>query len=279
MNTTHNAIHNNSYRSFTRPAHLGGREDLARRPQVAARPFQGGAHYTPSTFNRANPAGVYSKRDLMRACVGQNSGCCSANKPAQPGTMPGGPIQAGGPGGPSPRPTREDAVNKSLTNTFQRIGRQFPQGANAVDRLAGDESRSTLVDLLGKNDLVGAVQDLEKKGPVTILAPSNEAFANLAKNQPELFGKLTDPRNKEALQQVLLYHVGAGATDFAQGGTFNSLLDNDAAKFSGNPFFGQFQNGGQTINTGQASLSQNGSVVIPVDQILIPPGFDPSKLI
>lgn len=277
MNTTHNAIQNNSYRSFTRPSHLRGREDFAHRPQVSARPFQGGAQYTPSGFNRANPAGVYSKRDLMRACVGQNSGCCSGNKPN--GMMQGGPIQAGGPGGPAPRPTREDAVNKSLTNTFQQIGRQFPQGANAVDRLAGDESRSTLVDLLSKNDLVGAVQDLEKKGPVTVLAPSNEAFANLAKNQPELFGKLTDPRNKEALQQVLLYHVGAGATDFAQGGTFNSLLDNDGAKFSGNPFFGQFQNGGQTINTGQASLSQNGSVVIPVDQILIPPGFDPSKLV
>jgi uncharacterized surface protein with fasciclin (FAS1) repeats len=228
----------------------------------------------------------------MRAVRGRRGGGCCSSQPRCGTRPPQGPIQAGGPGGPLPggptlggpgsafpRPNREQVVNKTLTKTFQKLGKQFPQGENAVGRLAGDESRSTLVDLLGKNDLVGAVQDLEKKGPVTVLAPSNEAFANLAKSQPELFGKLTDPRNKEALQQVLLYHVGAGATDFAQGGTFDSVLDKDGAKFSGNPFYGQFQNGDQTIRTGPASVSQNGSIVIPVDQILIPPGFDPSKLV
>ena len=148
-----------------------------------------------------------------------------------------------------------------------------------MDRLAGDKNSSTLVNLLDKQGLVPAVQELEQGGPVTVLAPTDKAFENLAKESPELFSKLTDPRNKEVLNDVLLYHVSGDPFQFGPGAKFDSVLENDGAKFSGNPFFGQFQNGDQTINTGPASVSANGSVVIPVDQVLIPPGFDPSVLV
>lgn len=258
--TAHHRFSTQAARVAFQPARIEGRE-------ISQRPHN---HQVDPGFSyggrvQHNPAGVYSRQQLMRGMRGQHqpSSCNSTTRCS----------------GNSPAAAREEATNSALTRTFQDLGKQFPQGANAVDRLAGDESRSTLVDLLGKNELVGAVQDLEKKGPVTVLAPSNEAFSNLAKNSPELFAKLTDPRNKQALQDILLYHVGQGATDFAQGSTFDSLLSNDGAKFSGNPFFGQFQNGDQTIRTGPASVSQNGSIVIPVDQVLIPPGFDPSKLL
>lgn len=199
----------------------------------------------------------------------------SCQQPTQP-TRP--PVAA-----PQPQPGKpvnnSNFIDRGLTGVFNNVAPAFPRGQNAVDRLAGDPNSSTLVDLLGKNGLVDAVQKLEKDGPVTVLAPTNQAFQNLAEDQPDLFKKLTDPRNKEALQSILTYHVAGDAFDFRGGQQFDSINAKDGATFSGNPFYGQFQNGEQTINTGTASLSSNGSVVIPVDQVLIPPDFDPSKLL
>lgn len=262
--------------------------------------------------------GIYNRNQLWRAVQGQNRcqdqgygrgidpglgfgpghdcGSSPWGSGFGPGPWRGGPVPGPRSGGwlprvgrevgrlgprPAPQPWGDGTIrgNRALTRLFNKTAGRNPQGENAVGRLAGDDSRSTLVDLLGKNDLVGAVQGLEKKGPVTVLAPSNKAFADLAKKQPELFKKLTDPRNKEALKEVLLYHVSGQKTDFKQGGVFDSVLSQDQARFFGNPFSGQLVNGDQRINTGTASVSANGSVVIPVDQVLIPPGFDPSKLL
>lgn len=233
----------------------------------------------------SNNAGLYGPRQFSG-----NGGC--SFRQASPGWANGNSCGGAGPTGgawgvarscrgsrSSRAQRRQGRINRGLTRSFFRDGRANPTGNNAVERLAGDKGRSTLVDLLGKNDLVGAVQDLEKKGPVTVLAPSNKAFADLAKKDPALFAKLTDPRNKKALQDVLLYHVSNKQTDFAQGGTFDSLLPQDGARFSGSPFGGTLINGDQQIRAGRATLSANGSVVIPVDQVLIPPGFDPSKLV
>ncbi len=215
--------------------------------------------------------------------AGRPQGPCCPNRPGRPRPVdqyqpqPNRPQVPNNPGGES-RP-KSNFFDRSLTGLFNNLAPNFPRGENAVDRLAGDKNSSTLVDLLGKQGLVPVVQELEKEGPITVLAPTNKAFENLAKENPDLFGKLTDPRNKKVLDEVLLYHVSGDPTDFRSGGTFDSVLENDGAQFFGNPFFGQFVNGDQVINTGTASVSGNGSVVIPVDQVLIPPGFDPSVLV
>lgn len=211
----------------------------------------------------------------------QNGGAGQVGSPRPADSYQPTPPQRPNPGngsGPN-RPGNGNFLDRTLTNVFNNVAPAFPRGENAVDRLAGDKNSSTLVDLLGKQGLVPAVQELEQGGPITVLAPTNKAFENLAKDSPELFGKLTDPRNKKVLDEVLLYHVSGDPTNFQNGGTFDSVLEKDGARFFGNPFYGQFQNGDQVINTGTASVSRNGSVVIPVDQVLIPPDFDPSVLI
>ena len=284
MNTTQNNISqfrssynqiNNNFRPRARDTQANGRFTTLNR-------------FDSYAAHEVNEPGIYSPRDFrgQSSCNNQcpttsnrSTGNSCSTRPGRRGAW-GVAMNNRTPQAPQgPRQTRQEAINQNLTNAFNEYGKAFPQGANAVERLAGDKDRSTLVDLLGKNELVGAVQDLEKKGPVTILAPSNKAFADLAQKNPELFGKLTDPRNKEALQEVLLYHVSNQRTDFASGGTFDSLLPKDGAQFFGSPFGGTIQNGDQKINTGIATVSANGSVVIPVDQVLIPAGFDPSKLV
>jgi uncharacterized surface protein with fasciclin (FAS1) repeats len=75
-------------------------------------------------------------------------------------------------------------------------------GKNIVETAAGQKQFSTLVSLVKKAGLVGT---LSGKGPFTVFAPTNAAFAKVPK------ATLTELGEKPAmLKKVLLYHVLAG---------------------------------------------------------------------
>ena len=76
-----------------------------------------------------------------------------------------------------------------------------PADKNIVELAEGDKDLSTLVTALTDGKLVTA---LEGKGPFTVFAPSNEAFAKVPKEELE---KLLDPKNIKLLDAVLEYHV------------------------------------------------------------------------
>ena len=71
-------------------------------------------------------------------------------------------------------------------------------------------SFKTLAAALKAADLVGA---LEGKGPFTVFAPTDEAFARLPKG---IGATLLKPENKKQLQAVLAYHVVPGAVSSKQ---------------------------------------------------------------
>jgi transforming growth factor-beta-induced protein len=76
--------------------------------------------------------------------------------------------------------------------------------ADIVDTAVAAGSFSTLAAALGAADLVDT---LKSKGPFTVFAPTDEAFAKLPK------GTVTDllkPENKAKLASILTYHVLAG---------------------------------------------------------------------
>lgn len=70
-----------------------------------------------------------------------------------------------------------------------------------VDVAVGNEDFSTLVAALKAADLVSALQG---EGPFTVFAPTNSAFAKI--DQAAL-GSLLKPENKNALANILTYHV------------------------------------------------------------------------
>merc|ERR1711990_1187594 len=74
-----------------------------------------------------------------------------------------------------------------------------------VDLAASVKDLSTLVTALKAGNLTSA---LSGKGPFTVFAPTNEAFAKLPK---ATLDHLLDPKNIKELQAVLEYHVIAGA--------------------------------------------------------------------
>ena len=68
----------------------------------------------------------------------------------------------------------------------------------------------------------------------------------------------------------------------SNGAAFDSLLanDRDKATIFGNAFNPTIVNNGTIIpSAGRALSAANGSIVIPVSQVLIPPGLDLSRLV
>merc|ERR1719183_2332056 len=84
-----------------------------------------------------------------------------------------------------------------------RAGTVFDK--SIVEVASGNKDLSTLVTALTAGKLVTA---LEGKGPFTVFAPSNEAFAKLPK---ATLKNLLDPKNIKLLDSVLEYHVVSGA--------------------------------------------------------------------
>ena len=74
-----------------------------------------------------------------------------------------------------------------------------------VDVAAANSTFSTLVTAVKAADLVGT---LSGKGPFTVFAPTNEAFAKLPAGTVE---SLVKPENKATLVNILTYHVVSGA--------------------------------------------------------------------
>jgi uncharacterized surface protein with fasciclin (FAS1) repeats len=79
--------------------------------------------------------------------------------------------------------------------------------SDIVDVAAGSKDHTTLVAAVKAAELV---ETLKSKGPFTVFAPTNEAFAKLPAGTVE---SLLKSENKAQLAGVLTYHVVAGNLD------------------------------------------------------------------
>ena len=78
------------------------------------------------------------------------------------------------------------------------------KGHTIVETAISNDAFSTLVAAVKAADLV---ETLGGKGPFTVFAPTNDAFAKLPKEQ---LAQLLEPKNKELLRSILTYHVVPG---------------------------------------------------------------------
>lgn len=79
-----------------------------------------------------------------------------------------------------------------------------PRKQDIVDTAVGAGDFQTLVAAVKAAGLVDA---LKGKGPFTVFAPTDEAFAKLEKAKPGILADLLKPENKAKLQTILKYHV------------------------------------------------------------------------
>lgn len=75
---------------------------------------------------------------------------------------------------------------------------------NIIENAVNSKDHTTLVAAV---KAAGLVETLESKGPFTVFAPTNEAFAKLPKGTVETVLK---PENKAMLTSILTYHVIPG---------------------------------------------------------------------
>jgi uncharacterized surface protein with fasciclin (FAS1) repeats len=85
----------------------------------------------------------------------------------------------------------------------------LPVDGTVVDVAAKNGSFNTLVAAI---KAAGLVETLSGKGPFTILAPTDEAFAKLPAGTLEM---LLKPENKKQLVDILTYHVVPGVAAYS----------------------------------------------------------------
>ena len=145
---------------------------------------------------------------------------------------------------------------------------------NIVQNALNSKDHTTLVAAVKAG---GLVDTLEGKGPFTVFAPTNEAFAALPVGTVDT---LLKPENKTTLDKILTYHVVSGRLDSA-------VLDQDIKKGGGKAELNTVEGGkltvtgsgrnlmvmdekGNSANVTIADVMQSNGVIMVVDKVLMP---------
>jgi uncharacterized surface protein with fasciclin (FAS1) repeats len=119
---------------------------------------------------------------------------------------------------------------------------------------------TTLASLLQKAGLAGA---LEAKGPFTVFAPTDAAFAKVP---PATLAALA--KNKAKLRAVLLYHVVKGKVTAAQAKKLRSAKTLEGKSVSIRVSGGKVIVGGATVT--KANVPASNGVIHVINKVLVP---------
>lgn len=145
---------------------------------------------------------------------------------------------------------------------------------NIVENAMNSKDHTTLVAAVKAAGLVGT---LEGKGPFTVFAPTNEAFAALPAGTVDT---LLKPENKATLVKVLTYHVVAGRytdadlmrlVDNGNGHAMLKTVEGDSLTVmnAGNDLTLTDSKGGVAHVT-IGNVMQSNGVIQVVDKVLLP---------
>ncbi|MEL7335354.1 MAG: fasciclin domain-containing protein, partial [Planctomycetota bacterium] len=135
--------------------------------------------------------------------------------------------------------------------------------ADIVDTAVAAGSFKTLV---AAAQAAGLVDALKGDGPLTVFAPTDDAFAKLPAGTVE---SLLKPENKGQLAAILKYHVVAGAVD---SGAVVKLTS--AKTLEGRSVNVSVQNGKVKINNAnvvKVDIACSNGIVHVIDSVLLPP--------
>lgn len=134
---------------------------------------------------------------------------------------------------------------------------------NVVQVAAGSKDHTTLVTAVKAAELVDA---LSNAGPFTVFAPTNAAFDKLPAGTVE---GLLKPEKKEALTDILQYHVSVGVfkEDMFQDGQIIGQVNGGNITIS-KKADGIYVNGTAKII---ATVPASNGIVYVIDAVLLPP--------
>ena len=147
---------------------------------------------------------------------------------------------------------------------YSNVSAQVKEDKNIIDIAKNDGRFTTLVEALNKANLVTT---LEGKGPFTVFAPTDDAFKKLPAGTLE---NLLKPENKDALKDILLYHVTkdnlSSAKILKSDGRKLTLLNGKTANIT-------LKNGDIFINDAKIIITDiitSNGIIHVIDAVLIP---------
>ncbi|MEG4118247.1 fasciclin domain-containing protein [Microcoleus sp. N9_B4] len=149
----------------------------------------------------------------------------------------------------SPAPTGASPASTTATKDIVAIA-------------SGDAQFKTLTKALGA---AGLVTTLQGKGPFTVFAPTDAAFAALPK---ATLDDLLKPANKAKLTKILTYHVVPGSV------LSTSLKSGDVKSVEGSSLKVAVSAGKVTVsgaNVVKADIKASNGVIHVIDKVLMPP--------
>lgn len=164
----------------------------------------------------------------------------------------------------------------AMSNDTVMVGgaAMYPQ-KNIIENALNSKDHTTLVAAV---KAAGLVDTLQGKGPFTVFAPTNAAFAKLPAGTVD---NLLKPENKSMLTSVLTYHVVAGKYDMKalemkikQGGGHAELKTVNGQPLwimSNGPHNIQLKDGqGNVANISTYDVHQKNGVIDVIDTVLMP---------
>jgi uncharacterized surface protein with fasciclin (FAS1) repeats len=151
----------------------------------------------------------------------------------------------------------------ATTNAQQTVSKNIVETAVAAGQF------KTLAAALNQ---AGLIETLSNKGPFTVFAPTDKAFAKLPKGT---VASLLKPENKAKLVAILTYHVLAGkvdATSAVKAGTAKTL--------EGSPVSVGIKAGQLLINESKVvanDIAASNGIIHIIDSVLLPPTDTKSK--
>jgi uncharacterized surface protein with fasciclin (FAS1) repeats len=164
---------------------------------------------------------------------------------------------------PMTEPTAEPTQVRPMAEPPATPVMEAPQTTGTiVDVAASSSSFSTLVAAL---KAAGLVETLSGKGPFTVFAPTDAAFAALPAGTVE---NLLKPENKAKLIKILTYHVVSGKVE-------SKMLKSGPAKtVEGAAVEVKVKDGKVMVNKANvtaADVSASNGVIHVIDRVLLPP--------
>jgi uncharacterized surface protein with fasciclin (FAS1) repeats len=169
-------------------------------------------------------------------------------------------------------PSFAQEMNKEQTKMVG--GAAMYPSKNIIQNAVNSKDHTTLVAAV---KAAGLVETLEGKGPFTVFAPTNEAFAKLPAGTVDT---LLKPENKAKLTKILTCHVVAAD---AMSGTIKKMIKDDGGahkvKTVGGCMLNVKMSGdkleivdekGQTATVTIADVKQSNGVIHVIDTVLLP---------
>ena len=168
---------------------------------------------------------------------------------------------------PSPQTeptTPAPAPGTAPTTPAPAPGAAQPSNENVVALAASNDSFKTLTAAL---KAAGLTQTLSGKGPFTIFAPTDAAFAALPQDALQ---ELLKPENKDILVKILTYHVVPGNV------TSGDIKSGEVKTVEGAPVNVQVDSAkAVTLNNEakvvQPDLKASNGVIHAIDKVMLPP--------